>query len=514
MLTQSGGKQDKFIFTTLEMLMPKEHFLRDLEKYIDFTFIYEKVAHLYSSMGRKSVDPVVLIKMLLLGFLYGIDSERKLVKDVEVNIAFRWFLGIDLDEAVPDHSTISQTRRRKWKGSNIIEDIFTEIVRKCIEMGLVDGSLILTDSTHIKANASSGRRESVTVTLQPREYIKKLDELCEQEDLKLRANAISKGHKKRGYASDNTSKTKEVVKSTTDPDCGLLKRPDKPGGFHYLNHQSVDSKSGIITDVFVTPANIADFEPYVDRIKYQISKYGFHISEVGIDSGYDWVEVHKEMFDLGIKTYTPLIDRDKAVKSGIYPASFFQFDSSRNIYWCPNGCELKYSHINRNHRKKIYCASQKDCKDCPLKENCLGGSLKYRGLHIPFFKEEIDIQRSNYGTKRYYEVQRKRRIYCEGNFALQKDNHNLRKTRKRGNEKVTEHCLFSALALNLKRLVHHLKKADYLFNFIESSLFHCIQKRIRLAPESSFLLSCFVNTPVSVALSLSPAIFRRATTQC
>jgi transposase len=468
MLNISSGKQDKFVFTTLEMLMPKGHFLRELEQYVDFTFIYDKVAYLYSSMGRKSIDPVVLVKMLLLGFLYGIDSERKLVKEIEVNIAFRWFLGIDLDEPVPDHSTISQTRRRRWKGTNIFEDIFTEIVRKCIDVGLVDGSLILTDSTHIKANASSERKEFVTVAIQPREYIKKLDELCEQEDLRVRACAISKGCKKHGYAPDKVPKTKAVVKSTTDPDCGLLKRPNKPGGFHYLNHQSVDGKSGIITDVFVTPANTEDFEPYADRIKYQISKYNFNIREVGIDSGYDWAEIHKEMFDLGIKTYTPLIDREKSIKSGVYPASVFQFDGSRNVYLCPNGCALKYSHINRSRHKRVYSASQRDCKDCPLKEKCLGGVLKCRTLQFPFFKEEIDEQRSNYGTKRYFEVQRKRRVYCEGNFAIQKDNHNLRKTRKRGNEKVTEHCLLSALALNLKRLVHYLKSkgcSPVLINF-------------------------------------------------
>jgi len=458
MLNRTGYKQGKLVVTTLEQLMPKEHFLRDLDSHVDFTFVYDKVSHLYSNLGRKSIDPVVLVKMILLGFLYGIDSERKLEQEVQVNISFRWFLGIDLDEQVPDHSTISQTRRRKWKDTNVFEDIFAEVVRKCMGAGLVDGSLILTDSTHVKANASFDSRKAVTVELEPREYIQKLDALCQQADLKIRANAVAEGKKRRGRKVDETPKTRSIEKSTTDPDCGMFKRPGKPNGFHYLNHQSVDGKSGIITDVFVTPGNAEDFESFVDRIKHQQDKYGFRISEVGIDRGYDREEIHKEMYDFGIKTYVPLIDTEKMMNSDVYPAKAFQYDSEKDVYVCPNNCELRYSSVNKCHRKKIYRASRKDCNKCPLRENCIkGATVKARTLEVSFFKEEVDYQRLNYGTHRYFEVQRKRRIYCEGNFALQKDNHNLRRTRKRGNASVTEHCLCSALALNLKRLVKHLK---------------------------------------------------------
>ena len=167
MLEKNIGTQGRVIVTTLESLMPKEHFLRDLDRLIDFSFIHERLKHLYSTMGRPAVDPVILIKMLLLGFLYGIDSERKIEREVQVNIAFKWFLRINLDERAPDHSTISQTRRRKFKGSNIFEEIFFEVVKKCVDVGLVDGSLILTDSTHIRANANNNRSEVVTLSEHP-----------------------------------------------------------------------------------------------------------------------------------------------------------------------------------------------------------------------------------------------------------------------------------------------------------------------------------------------------------
>jgi hypothetical protein len=173
------------------------------------------------------------------------------------------------------------------------------------------------------------------------------------------------------------------------------------------------------------------------------------------------------LYDLEIKTYTPF---KKTISKRDYPPSVFDYNIECDVYICPNGCELKYTSISNKERRKIYSASLKDCKKCPKRCECVGGTdIRAKTIHISFFKDIVDNQRANYGTKRYYEIQRKRRIYCEGNFALQKDNHNLRRTRKRGNERVTEHCLCSALALNLKRLVRHLKSEifqKYLFDYV------------------------------------------------
>ena len=161
MMTKREAIQPKMQFITIEDLMPKEHFLRDVYSAINFDFVYNRVEHLYSNVGRPSIDPVIITKIFLIGYLYGIASERKLMSEIQVNIAYRWFLGIDLDEAVPDHSTLSQLRRRKFNDSRIFEDIFDEIVRRCIEIGLVTGEILLTDSTHLRANAANDKRESV-----------------------------------------------------------------------------------------------------------------------------------------------------------------------------------------------------------------------------------------------------------------------------------------------------------------------------------------------------------------
>jgi transposase len=159
MMGVDGDKQNQLMYMNLDDLVPQDHLLRDIR--LDFTFIYEKVQHLYSPIGRRSIDPVLLMKMLLIGYLYGIPSERKLEQDIIVNLAYRWFLGLDLGESVADHSILSQNRRRRFKDSEVFQEIFDHIVSDCISKGIVTGEVVVVDSTHIKANASIGKAEKV-----------------------------------------------------------------------------------------------------------------------------------------------------------------------------------------------------------------------------------------------------------------------------------------------------------------------------------------------------------------
>lgn len=442
MLNRNENRQMKMCLVTLDELMPQEHFLRDLDRCVDFNFIYDKVEALYSNTGRPSVDPVMLIKMMLIGYLYGIESERRLEQEVRVNIAYRWFLGIELDEPVPDHSTISQLRRRKFSGTTIFQDIFDEIVRKCMEEGLVTGKLLLTDSTHIRANARNDLREVIEVPDTPSEYMQKLDR-----------EAFEMGLIKEPVVYPE--KTKSVTKSITDPDSGLLNRPGKPNAFCYLNHQTTDAENGIITDVFVTPANVNDCSPHTERLEHQIDKFGFETESVCADAGYDNAEVYDAMLKRNIKTYIPR--RQKPVVNCNYEEDFnpgnFQYDSNKNVYICPAGKELHYRSYLKQKGYKRYVAKKKDCMSCPYKEQCIGKSNNPRKIERNMHEEARREQAMNNGTTEYYEAMRLRKIWCEGNFSHQKERHNLKRTFKRGIEKITEQCLLSACALNLKRLV-------------------------------------------------------------
>lgn len=160
----------------LEQLVPQDHFLRKVENAVDFSFINKLCAPLYcADNGRPAIEPEVLFRMLLVGYLYGIKSEKRLEEEINYNIAYKWFCGLELTEKAPDATTISQNRRRRFRDNNIAEQIFNEILRQCIEKGLVGGAILYTDSTHIKAKANKHKKQLIRVTQPPKAYMAELD---------------------------------------------------------------------------------------------------------------------------------------------------------------------------------------------------------------------------------------------------------------------------------------------------------------------------------------------------
>jgi len=451
MMGIDGDKQHQFMFLNLDDLVPENHFLRVVRNKIDFSFIYEKVQHLYSPVGRRSVDPVLLMKMILIGYLYGIPSERKLEQEVQVNLAYRWFLGLDLADTVPDHSTLSQNRRRRFKESHIFQEIFDHIVSECIRTGLVTGEIIVVDSTHVKANASINRSEKVLVEKKPTEYLEELEKEARRIE-NDRDNDPTR--KKRGRKPKTSPPEKEVQQSTTDPESGLLNRPNKPKGFHYLAHTSVDVKHGIITDIHVTAANVNDHEPFIKRLQAQKEKFGLHIGKVGADKGYDRSGVHHELENLKIIGYI------SPIKGGIDQTERsvrFTFNEKNDAYYCSNDKALQFTHVKwhswQQSYSKIYAAKTKDCKSCELRQQCFGQTASRKTIERPLFQEAKERNQARKQSEEYNVIQRQRRIWCEGTFGTMKRQHNLKETYKRGIRNVSEHCLFSAMAINIKRMI-------------------------------------------------------------
>ena len=447
MMDREHGAQQKLICITMDELVPENHFLRHLERLVDFSFVYDKVESLYSRTGRRSIDPVVIVKMMLIGYLYGIDSERRLEEEVHLNVAYRWFLHIDLGEPVPDHSTISQLRRRKFNGTSLFEDIFEEVVRICIQKRLITGKLLLTDSTHVRANARNDIVEEIWVDDEPSEYIKRLNKQAEKDGLMP----------KRRASAEEKKTQRKLLKSPADPDCGYMRRNTKPKGFYYLDHQTCDGKHGLITDTFVTPGNATDASVHSARIQYQIDKYDFQTEAVCADAGYDFAEIHHDMLERGIKTYIPA--RKSKVKDDDYFSSdVFVYDSETNTLICPNNQRLYAATYRPGTGTVQYRCLTKSCSMCPLKSKCLRGKSSFREIILSYYKAATDIQHQNNGTPEYHAALRLRQIWCEGNFSHQKANHNLTRIRKRGLGKAFEHCLLSATAFNLKRMVKLLTK--------------------------------------------------------
>lgn len=448
-MDRQGDAQVTLIIVDLDQFVPRNHLLRRIKQKVNLEFVYDKVKDLYKSGGRPSYDPVVLLRMWLIGYLYNVTSERQLEDEVNMNLAYRWFLGIPLDQRVPDHSTLSENRNGRLKGSTLFTDVFEAIVDQCKAAGLVEGNAVVTDSTHVKANAGSDRREVVTVTKTPREYMVKLEEEARALN---QAKQEERGGKKRGRRATEEPKQKTEVRSLTDKDAGLMGRPGKPHGFHFLAHMAVNPTHGVILSVMTTPGNVNDHEACVECIAGAKERHP-DITEAAADAGYDVTEVHKGLSELGIASYTPIAERKAGSNTGHFTGEKFSYEPDSDTYRCPAGCALRFTHVQKDKHLKIYAARTADCKACPLKDKCIPQSKRFRTLKRPLFYEFTEQAHSRVGTPRYEQLQKLRRVWSEGTFALLKARHCLRRAIQRGLDSVTTQFLMASTAVNIKRLV-------------------------------------------------------------
>ena len=447
--------QLKLHMVTIEDLMPQEHFLRKLEAALDLSFVYEETSPLYSrKYGRPPIDPVVLVKYLLVGFLYGIPSERQIEQRVQTDVALRWYLGLDLFDRVPDHSTISQLRRRKPSFRKVFRRLFEEVVRQCVAAGLVSGRLAVTDSTHVKANASQASEELVEMPEEAGVYWERLD-AYEEEGLEELERRTGKRRKKRTkqIKRDNRRSKKRV--SRTDPESGHMKRPGKPEGPHYLSHQTLDGDYGIITGLTVTPGDVYDSVPYLDQLEH-IHQSVIPIQAAAADSAYDFPLAHRVLEEHGIDFYVrpqAVYDRTQVE----FKRDAFRYDQEKDRYICPNGKTLRAKRLYRSDSGLFweYWAEREDCRACPLREKCLSANDRQgaRQLSDSYFKPSVQRHLSRWKEPDYKQALKQRQIWCEGTFAIQKRCHNLTRVLRRGLEAAEDHCLLSATALNLRRMI-------------------------------------------------------------
>ena len=447
--------QLKLHMVTIEDLMPQEHFLRKLEAALDLSFVYEETSPLYSrKYGRPPIDPVVLVKYLLVGFLYGIPSERQIEQRVQTDVALRWYLGLDLFDRVPDHSTISQLRRRKPSFRKVFRRLFEEVVRQCVAAGLVSGRLAVTDSTHVKANASQASEELVEMPEEAGVYWERLD-AYEEEGLEELERRTGKRRKKRTkqIKRDNRRSKKRV--SRTDPESGHMKRPGKPEGPHYLSHQTLDGDYGIITGLTVTPGDVYDSVPYLDQLEH-IHQSVIPIQAAAADSAYDFPLAHRVLEEHGIDFYVrpqAVYDRTQVE----FKRDAFRYDQEKDRYICPNGKTLRAKRLYRSDSGLFweYWAEREDCRACPLREKCLSANDRQgaRKLSDSYFKPSVQRHLSRWKEPDYKQALKQRQIWCEGTFAIQKRCHNLTRVLRRGLEAGEDHCLLSATALNLRRMI-------------------------------------------------------------
>lgn len=448
---QSNEQSQSLIeFVSIEDLVPQDHLLRRIDAYIDFGFIRDKTRHLYcENNGRPCIDPVMLFKMLFTGYLFGIRSERRLISEIKVNVAYRWFVGLKLTDPVPHHSTISQNRRRRFNGTDIFQEVFDCVVMQAIDIGMIEGRELFSDSTFLKASANKGKYKVERVAKSVRRYIDELNRAVEKD----RAQ-----HGKQPLKEKDISKEeKEARVSTVDSDSGYMVRDGKPEGFFYLDHRTVDGKFNMITDVFVTPGNVHDSIPYIDRLERQIATFGFNVEQVALDSGYLTTPICHELQAKDI--FGVIAHRRFHTKRGLFHKWQYAYNAITDTYTCPAKHILAYATTDRNGYRH-YKSNPNICRDCPQLAKCTGSKNTTKVITRHVWEADKETIRENRLSERGKVLYRRRCTTIERSFADAKELHGLRYARMRGLSKVKEQCLMTAIAQNIKKMAMYLFTID------------------------------------------------------
>lgn len=447
MLKPREFTQNEYEFVSIDEMIPSDHLLRKIDKYIDFSFIIEKVQPYYSEDNGRPSDPLILFKMMFIGYLYGIRSERQLEQEIKMNMAYRWFLGLKFHDPIPHHSTISWNRQHRFKGTNIFQEIFDEIVLQAINHKMVGGRVLFSDSTHLKANANKHKFTKEEVEVGTREYIEELNKAIEEDR--------EKHGKKPLKEKEEVKETKEIRVSTTDPECGFMSRDNKQEMFCYLDHRTTDMKFNIITDAFVTAGNVHDSVPYLSRLDRQIERFGFKVEAVALDSGYLTSPICKGLSDREI--FGVIAHRRFHPTTGLFPKWKFTYDKEKDVYICPNQQELTYRTTTREGYRE-YKSDSKKCINCPLLSQCTRSKNKVKVVtrHVwEEHKEKVRLNRLSKSGKMLYKFRKEK---VERSFADSKELHGLRYCRLRGVEKATEQVLLTGACQNMKKIANHLAR--------------------------------------------------------
>ncbi len=435
--------QTAFEIVWLDQLVPADHLLRKIDAAIDFSFIHDLTASLYcADNGRPPLDPTLMFKALFIGYLFGVRSERQLVREIEVNLAYRWFLGLKLTDPVFDASTLSQNRRRRYQDETIAQAIFDRIVEQAMARGLADGSTLYTDSTHLKANANKNKFDLAPAAKSRAAYWEALDAAVEEDRLRHGLDPLP--------PKPRQPEVKETKISRADPDSGYMVRDGKPKGFFYLDHRTVDGKLGIITDTHATPANVHDSIPYFERLDRQRERFHLNVRSVGLDAGYASAAIAKGLEDRNIQGVTGY-RAPTPPKPGMMRKSKFVYEPQQDAYRCPQGQFLAYALTDRGGYRH-YTSDPKICSTCPLLASCTANAKAERVITRHVWQdafERMDARRVTMWGKLVYA---RRKETVERSFADAKQLFGHRYARFRGLVRVRCQCLMAAAAQNMKKI--------------------------------------------------------------
>jgi transposase len=439
---QTGDQSQLFYLFNLERRVPASHLLRRINPIVTEVLaeLREKLAPYYSDIGRPSIDPELMLRMLIVGYCYGIRFERRLCEEVALHLAYRWFCRLDLDDEVPDHSTFSVNRHGRFRDSDIFRQIFEAVVRTCMNAGLVKGEGFAVDASVMEADAS-------------RYHGKAPDEI----DWSLPERQTRAAEEFLAGLDDedpDANRNPPKVISLSDPCSAWTAKANKRVQFGYGINYLIDTENAIIVDVEATPARTYDevvaAKTMIDRTS---KRMGLKPERLAADSAYGTGRFLAWIVGKGIAPHIPVRDYSQR-DDGTFSRSDFKFDKDRNVYVCPAGKLLTTTGRIRYDDLLPYSASKRDCDICPLKMQCCPKDIS-RKLLRSVYEDARDYARALDGTLAFQESSNQRKK-VEMRFAHLKTHHRFERMRLRGLSGARDEFHLAAIVQNLKTLTNRI----------------------------------------------------------
>jgi len=466
--------------------IPKHNFYRRLKTVLDLDFLYGSTKSYYGLSGQKSIDPIVFFKLSLVGYLENIISDRHLISHSSMRMDILFFLGYDIDEPLPWHSTISRTRQLFPEA--IYEKVFTHILEMCIEKGMVKGSTQAIDSAPVKANASMDTLELKVPEQELEAHLAAVRLISQRDKAFYRKAKENKASKDQQSITANKQELNSLVSrnknwkenqdgrpgannkgsrytsnkthySPTDPDARISVKPGKARKLNYSSQLSVDTSNHVITDIKAYHADGKDsqyLEDIVSRLQRRLWKQGFRLENVLADTGYSSGKVYAFLERKGIKSYIPPHGTYKGGPEG------FEYIKSKDHYICPNHAIVPFKKVFSDYRthtkKKEYRISSKICRECPLSKSCLGKTAKEKKFSVTYYREEYERNIARLSTPKGRSMKSKRQSTVEPVFGTLTQFMGMRKINTIGINQANKVMHLSAMAYNLKKYLKFATK--------------------------------------------------------
>jgi transposase len=458
------GRRDRdqgqlFYEFKLDEVIPKNHLLRRMNVFVTTALadLHEQLKPFYSEIGRPSVDPELMIRMLIVGYCYGIRSERKLCEEVRLHLAYRWFCRLDLDDAIPHHSTFSENRLNRFRESDILRHIFERVVIAAMVMGLVKGEGFAVDASVMEANASRyhGKAPNELAWTEKQRQKRAVAEYLSALDAEAAAESDAANDDDSGGSESKGQRRYErqppKVISPSDPQSAWTAKANKRVQFGYGLNYLIDVENAVIVDVEATPARtydeVAATQTMLERTQ---ERFDLKPKRLAADTAYGtgkflgWLVKIKKIIP-----HIPVWDKSDR-QDGVFSRSDFRWDSKRKIYICPNGKLLRTSGTVHDGRTLLYRASKRDCDVCPIRAKCCT-TAQARKIPRDLHEDARDIARKKMNTKAFAKS-RDERKRVEMRFAHLKTHHSFERMRLRGLSGARDEFHLAAIVQNLKTL--------------------------------------------------------------